>query len=327
MHFSTFNFFPMKSSLAHSVSIRSASFLLLGVMIFLFPYRAEAYPTMMQLIPQNITYPKLNDALDFQGMNAVREYQFDFSYLAKDMKVQDVDVRIHLTHTYLQDVHIFLVSPSGVELPFFEVQGCLSPFPINTIFDDEAPASGSCFDLESLPRVQPIIFPGIPGVYLSVFDGLQASGIWTLRIEDHSPGVDGGNIIEVGVEILVDMPVMDGVILSEKVPGINTIADKLNETIFDIRSANRAAGFILFQNEPNPFHGTTMIKYSLPAHQTITFSVFDAMGKMIIGKQIDSAKGDNEFILHAEDIPSTGVFYFRLDAIGFSATRKMLKLE
>lgn len=285
-----------------------------------------ATPTVVQAVPQNITFSGLNDSLDVDGQHTVREYTFDFSYLPVGEQVMDVDVRISLTHTWTQDVHIFMVSPSGLEISVFEVQGCIGQFPINTIYDDEGIATGLCGELETEPRVQPIHIPGFPGPYLSAFDGLNASGIWTLRIEDVAAG-DGGVIFEVGLEILVDIPPLAGSILSPREHAENGIIHKLEEPILQTRNEDPIPPFMLYQNEPNPFDGSTVISYDLPSAQHVTLSVFDITGRMLLTRQQESGKGRNAFHIQADEINATGVLYYQVEANGFSATKKMLIVD
>lgn len=299
---------------------------LLFMLSILLRFQSLASPTMVQAVPQNITFSGLNDSLDVGGQYTVREYHFDFSYLPMGEQVLDVDVRISLTHTWTQDVHIFLVSPSGLEIPVFEVQGCIGQFPINTIYDDEGLASGLCSELETEPRIQPLNNPGIPGPYLSTFDGLNASGIWTLRIEDQV-AEDGGVIFEVGIEIVVDIPPIAGSILSPRERAENAIIHKLDEPMLEERNAFPTAPFILYQNEPNPFDGTTVINYDLLEAQLITLTVFDITGRILLTTQQESGKGRNSFRIQANEINATGVLYYRLESNGHSATKKMLMVE
>src|SRR5262245_22127521 len=62
----------------------------------------------VQILSENITYTKLRDSLGYPGQTVVREYQFDFGYLSEESEVLDVDVRIDLTHTWTQDVRVYL---------------------------------------------------------------------------------------------------------------------------------------------------------------------------------------------------------------------------
>ena len=151
-----------------------------------------------------IIYSGLNDPLDNPGGEfLIQEYQFDYSFLPPGSPVQDVDVRIELTHTWTMDVHIFLTAPNGLEIPVFEVGGCGGSFPINTWWDDEGIATSNCLSFTE-PRNQPYHLPGNPGAFLQGFDGLDASGIWTVRIEDQFGFADAGLIKQVGMYITVD---------------------------------------------------------------------------------------------------------------------------
>ena len=92
-------------------------------------------------------------------------------------------------------------------------------------------------------------------------------------------------------------------------------------------SANAGLGFELNQNAPNPFRGETVIGFTLPTASSATLKVLDAQGKVL--KSIDGMyqKGYNTITLNAKELRTTGVLYYRLEAIDKVATKKMLIIE
>jgi hypothetical protein len=84
-----------------------------------------------------------------------------------------------------------------------------------------------------------------------------------------------------------------------------------------------AERFELFQNVPNPFNGSTVIGFQLPEAATATLTVYDVSGKTVKEVRGDFAKGYHEIRLEEGALPSRGVFYYRLETPGNTATRKM----
>ena len=85
--------------------------------------------------------------------------------------------------------------------------------------------------------------------------------------------------------------------------------------------------YVLYQNRPNPFKDETIIGFRLPENQTATLSIFDITGKLIYQQTADFTKGYNELTISGNDLPGSGVMYYRLDAENFNASRKMIILE
>lgn len=83
----------------------------------------------------------------------------------------------------------------------------------------------------------------------------------------------------------------------------------------------------LMQNYPNPFNPTTSIRYSLPMNSAVTLTVFNSLGKevgiLVNQKQV---AGDYEVNFNATNL-SSGIYFYRLEAEGFSETKKMLLIK
>nr|HRJ49273.1 pre-peptidase C-terminal domain-containing protein [Phycisphaerales bacterium] len=101
-------------------------------------------------------------------------------------QILDVNVQVRLRHSFVSDVIMTLVSPSGTEVVLVNRRGGSGQDMTPTLFDDEAPQSivtgsapfaGSFRAEESLGR----------------FDGQAAAGTWTLRIEDVA-GLNSGEL-------------------------------------------------------------------------------------------------------------------------------------
>jgi uncharacterized repeat protein (TIGR01451 family) len=106
--------------------------------------------------------------------------------VADAKQVVDVDVRIHITHTYDGDLSISLIAPNGTEVMLSDQHGGSGGNYEDTVFDDEAAnaiASGSA----------PFAGSYRPDSPLSVLDGITSSGTWRLRVVDRL-GDDVGTI-------------------------------------------------------------------------------------------------------------------------------------
>ncbi|MBK9984537.1 MAG: HYR domain-containing protein [Saprospiraceae bacterium] len=93
------------------------------------------------------------------------------------------------------------------------------------------------------------------------------------------------------------------------------------------RGAEHGAEFALYQNEPNPFKGNTVIGYDMPTSGKVTLTLFDVTGKVLFVKDQESVKGYNTISVSSKSIPSVGVLYYRLDANEYTATKKMVIIE
>jgi hypothetical protein len=89
--------------------------------------------------------------------------------------------------------------------------------------------------------------------------------------------------------------------------------------------------FSLSQNAPNPFCSGTRIKYSLPTGEHVSISVFDLSGSKI-ACLMDGHLGPGSYVIswdgrdRAGHLVPGGVYFLRMDAGQFRATRKMLKV-
>ncbi len=88
----------------------------------------------------------------------------------------------------------------------------------------------------------------------------------------------------------------------------------------------------LSQNFPNPFNPQTDIEFDLPESTSVSLKVFDTVGKRVI-TLLDGEAGSGHHSLtwdgrdeEGKEVAS-GVYYYRLQAGGYSATRAMLLLK
>lgn len=85
--------------------------------------------------------------------------------------------------------------------------------------------------------------------------------------------------------------------------------------------------FKLFDNYPNPFNPSTVIKYSVAKNSFTTLKVYNSVGKLVttlVNKTKPSGTYEVEF--NATGLTS-GVYYYTLSAGDFSETKKMIVLK
>ena len=101
-------------------------------------------------------------------------------------QIADLNLTVDISHAWLWDLHIYLQSPSGTVVKVFQ-ELCGSNADLEVIYDDEAAGGLICANRLGFNSFQPA-----PGS-LSSFDGVDATGTWSLVIIDDF-GSDSGTL-------------------------------------------------------------------------------------------------------------------------------------
>ncbi|RXR20701.1 T9SS type A sorting domain-containing protein [Flavobacterium amnicola] len=173
--------------------------------------------------------------------------------------LSDVNLTMNITHTYVSDLTITLLGPTGASAIVFN-QSCGSSQNINTTFDD----SGSVLACGGNPAVSGIV---IPANALSVFNGTNPVGNWTLRV------ADGFNL--------------DGGTLNSWSLNLCSTAAPLSTQDFE---------FADFSISPNPSNGNFNVKFSSVSSNGITINVHDMRGRQVYEKSYTSNGAFNQDI-------------------------------
>lgn len=121
---------------------------------------------------------------------------------------------------------------------------------------------------------------------------------------------------------------VNGNILNETLKEGKTI--QINNPLIDrvkIKKISDRINFELMQNYPNPFNPSTTIKFNLPIKTKVNLSIFNSLGEKVremVNEELDAGFHQIEF--NAQDLPS-GVYFYKLNAGGFSKTRKLVLIK
>jgi len=101
----------------------------------------------------------------------------------------------------------------------------------------------------------------------------------------------------------------------------------LNDVILQFNYSDEEQDFVLYQNEPNPFSSKTEIGFSLPESSSVTLKIFDVNGKLVLQREGSYPKGLSIIELNSDDLSSSGILYYQLDAGKYNATKKMVMIN
>jgi hypothetical protein len=104
----------------------------------------------------------------------------------------------------------------------------------------------------------------------------------------------------------------------------NAGGDKLDLAINFSTGKVQEVAFELYQNQPNPFQGETVIGYNLPEASQVTFTVSDVAGRTLKLIRTEGVKGYNNILLNSKDLPAAGVLYYTVSTDNYKATKKMI---
>ncbi len=103
----------------------------------------------------------------------------------------------------------------------------------------------------------------------------------------------------------------------------------ISAVVADVNDANGGLpdAYGLAQNFPNPFNPATTISYQIPERAYVRLAVYDVMGREV-ASLVDGEVAAGEYSLQwdAAAMP-TGVYYYRMQAGGFSESKKLLLMR
>jgi hypothetical protein len=87
------------------------------------------------------------------------------------------------------------------------------------------------------------------------------------------------------------------------------------------------ARYYLSQNYPNPFNPSTTIRYSISKASFVTIDVYDILGREVASLVNERKLAGNYTINFNAGRLSSGVYYYHIQAEGFTQARKMILLK
>ncbi len=209
--------------------------------------------------------------------------------------VLDVNVRIDtVLHTWDSDL-IFTLNKGTTSVVIINQVGGSGDNFINTVLDDSATtpiASGTA----------PFTGSFRPSNPLTPFNTILTDGWWRLSIADVAAG-DVGFLRRWCVVLTWRCPT--GGIHTTEIPNY----------------------YSLSQNYPNPFNPSTSIKFTMPKGDNVKLVVFDILGREV-KTLVNEFRNSGVYEVNFDaSVLSSGVYFYRLEAGDFSATKKMLLVK
>jgi len=90
--------------------------------------------------------------------------------------------------------------------------------------------------------------------------------------------------------------------------------------------------FDLKQNAPNPFNPTTMVSYDLPKASNVSLEIYNVLGQNVRTLVNDFQEAGTQSVMwdgtdNGGSQVASGLYFYRLTADGFQATKKMMMLK
>ena len=111
------------------------------------------------------------------------------------------------------------------------------------------------------------------------------------------------------------------------IEGFRLTVVKFGQTNVGITNNSIPVKFSLSQNYPNPFNPSTNIQFDIQRQGLVSLKVYDFLGreiKTLVNESLQA--GSYESTFDATEL-SSGIYFYRLDADGFTETKKMILLK
>jgi len=99
------------------------------------------------------------------------------------------------------------------------------------------------------------------------------------------------------------------------------------ETAIDEQDISNPKEFRLEQNYPNPFNPVTVISWQLAAGSNVTLKIYDVLGNEVAALVNEFQKAGEHSITFSASQLASGIYIYRINAGGFSASRKLILLR
>jgi hypothetical protein len=144
-------------------------------------------------------------------------------------------------------------------------------------------------------------------------------------------GVNAGNgIITLSVKANRDTYLSEALSIDNSLNAEIYVGENINTFDIDLiisKTNEDVKEFVVYQNEPNPFNTTTMVRFNLPESNDVNFTVYDITGKVVYSISGTYTKGEHSIAVNKSALGSHGVYYYKLESGNYSDTKKMISLE
>jgi photosystem II stability/assembly factor-like uncharacterized protein len=158
---------------------------------------------------------------------------------------------------------------------------------------------------------------GNSGVTVAISKSTNGGATWVAQTTQNLSGVTHMDVIRIGTTVYGYAICGDGSVL------------KLVETVTGVEnpSSNVPSNYSLEQNYPNPFNPTTTINFSLPKASDVSLKVYDALGNEVMSLVSGfKNEGTHSVVLDASGL-SSGMYFYKLQAGNFTATKKLTLIK
>jgi hypothetical protein len=130
----------------------------------------------------------------------------------------------------------------------------------------------------------------------------------------------GLNFLEISYDFGHEKKELKGAVINGIVYGDTTIT-----TISEKQEIPEV--FQLYQNYPNPFNSETIIHYTLPETDFVTFKIYGVQGRLVLVLLNERrTAGEHKIRFDAKNL-SSGIYYYRIETSTYSNTKKMILLR
>lgn len=215
-----------------------------------------------------------------------------------DFLIDDLDITINITHTYIADLEVYLVSPQGDSIQLVDgPTGIPGADFTNTRFDDEAEAPFA-FANGGAPYTGSFR----PVETLETFDGFSSAGAWRLHVVDGA-AQDVGTI------------------------GVFTLHVTHEISAVDDGGAGLPTEFAMSPAFPNPFNPSTQISFEVPVTTNAEMKIFNSLGQEVATLFNGQAVAGTHTLYFAADNLPSGLYFAQLTAGSFVSTQKLVLMK
>jgi subtilisin-like proprotein convertase family protein len=203
----------------------------------------------------------------------------------ENFTLNDVQVALDISHSWIADLEVTLISPAGTEVALFS-RVCGDNDNAFVTFHD----SGAALTCHNAPALSGVVAPATP---LGVLHGESTLGTWILRVTDVEGG-DGGSLNSANLFLCG----LDPALSTENAVGLND--------------------FVLY---PNPNNGSFNLQF-MATGGVATITVYDIRGRIVYKQQTTTAAGS--ITLPVQLQAEQGMYMVTTEQNGQRTTRKVV---